>query len=724
VRAVFVGQAFDGWMTALEQLVGAGLGAGAMINFATASTAAARAHGPDLALAAVPVALSIARVSGQRAATAFFAAAATAAARLKEHTAFRTWLRTVEEVCNLAPESAVPFLQATDSTLAILDVIAYRAWALNGIRLGGDDPALRLGYFTQSDQALLRSFDRAPDDVALADCERSIKAFLAALWNYRPVIRPATIRPGGKAPRRAFFDGIIVRVPEHYGGFRGAEARHHFRAVMAHVAAHAVHSRQKFPVGTLKPVQVTLVGLIEDARVEALAIAEFPGLARLWRRFHYATPASAFTAEQLMARLSRALIDPTYKDDDPWVNKGRLLFSEQRANLGDPAISRAIGGLLGNDIGQMRIQFNPRTHIVEPSYRDDNMGLWDFGDQPPEHAETAEMIVEAVRIREEEKAEAPERRERSDGPVPPAGIAARMKAVEEDEGLPLAKLPEWDHISGVMRQDWVTVLDHRVKPASSQSLDDTLRTYAAVEARIARLVGAAKVSRPERMRRQRQGDQLDYDACISATIERRLGRSPDPFIYETRVMRARDLSVLLLLDISESTRDRVRDTTTTVLTLGEAMAGLGDPFAIHAFCSNSRDEVRYYRVKDFAEPYGAVTRARLAGLRGMLSTRLGAALRQAGAEVSRQPNHRRLVLVVTDGEPSDVDVVDRQYLVEDCRKAVQQLSHLGVDVFGVGLDGGGESYLARIFGRRNYLVINRLESLPEKLPMLYFHLTR
>ena len=108
----------------------------------------------------------------------------------------------------------------------------------------------------------------------------------------------------------------------------------------------------------------------------------------------------------------------------------------------------------------------------------------------------------------------------------------------------------------------------------------------------------------------------------------------------------------------------------------------------------------------------------------MLSTRLGAALRQAGAEVSRQPTHRKLVLVVTDGEPSDVDVVDRHYLVEDCRKAVQQLSHLGVDVFCVGLDSGAENYLPRIFGRRNFLVINRLEALPEKLPMLYFRLTR
>ena len=732
VRAAFPGSAFDSWMMGLEQLVAAGAGPGAIINFASASLAIARTYGTDVACAIVTPAISISRASGLQSLAVFFNAALKAAERLKEPTAYRAWLRTVEEVCSLAPESALAILQGTDTALAVLDSMGYRAWTLNGVRSAGDDLARRLSYFSHPDEALLKSFDRAPDDVGLGDCERALKAFLSALWDYHPAIRAAAIRPGGKAPRRSSFDGVIVRVPEHYGGFRGAEARRHFRAVLSHVGAHAVYGAQKFPVGTLKPIQVALVGLIEDARVETLAAAEFPGLARLWRRFHYAEPGGAFTAEQLMARLSRALIDPAYEDDDPWVNKGRLLFHEQRNNLKDQNISRTIGSLLGNDIGQMRVQFNPKTYIVEPSYRDDNVGIWDFGDNPPEHAETAEVIVEAVRIRQEEKEQAPERRDRSENQGAPAGIAAQMRALAEDEGLPLSKLPEWDHISGVMRQDWVTVLDYQVKPAPSSSIDETLQKYASVESRIARLVGAAKVSRPERMRRQRQGDRLDYDACIAATIERRLGQSPEPNIYETRVMRARDLSVLLLLDISESTRDRVRDTTTTVLALeraaaallAEAMAGLGDPFAIHAFCSNGRDDVRYYRVKDFAEPYGTLTRSRLAGLRGMLSTRLGAALRQAGSEAARQPTHRRLVLVVTDGEPSDVDVVDRTYLVEDCRKAVQQLSHLGVDVFCVGLDGGGENYLSRIFGRRNFLLINRLESLPEKLPSLYFRLTR
>jgi nitric oxide reductase NorD protein len=157
--------------------------------------------------------------------------------------------------------------------------------------------------------------------------------------------------------------------------------------------------------------------------------------------------------------------------------------------------------------------------------------------------------------------------------------------------------------------------------------------------------------------------------------------------------------------------------------LSGAMAGLGDPFAVHAFCSNGREEVRYYRVKDFGEAYSDRVRSRLAGLRGQLSTRLGAALRHAGTEVQARQTHRRLVLLVTDGEPSDIDVADKRYLVEDARKAVHDLSQKGIDVYCVGLDGGGESYLQRIFGRRNFMMINRVESLPEKLPLLYLRLT-
>ena len=157
--------------------------------------------------------------------------------------------------------------------------------------------------------------------------------------------------------------------------------------------------------------------------------------------------------------------------------------------------------------------------------------------------------------------------------------------------------------------------------------------------------------------------------------------------------------------------------------LAHALEGLGDPFALHAFCSNGRDEVRYYRIKDFGQPYGNEARSRLAGLRGGLSTRIGAALRQAATEIVQQATHRKLILVVTDGEPSDVDVADRTYLVEDARKAIHGIAHEGINVFCVGLGSGGEKYLPRIFGRRNFMQIDNVESLPERLPMLYFRLT-
>lgn len=340
-------------------------------------------------------------------------------------------------------------------------------------------------------------------------------------------------------------------------------------------------------------------------------------------------------------------------------------------------------------------------------------------------------MLESVRMESRETSAEPDKHTRNQDDSRNAGRAAPTRQSKEDSGVPIARHPEWDYVSGSLRHDWTTVMEFKPRQAATHQIDDILVQHEAVEQRIARLVRATKVSRPRRLRRQIQGDQLDLEACIDAAIDRRVGLLPESRIYETREMLSRDLSTLLLLDVSESTRDRVRDTNTTVLAMeraaaalmAQAMSDLGDPFAIHAFCSNGRSEVRYYRVKDFHEPYTALTRGTLAGLRGMMSTRLGAALRQAGDEILQHATHRKLVIVITDGEPSDIDVPDRNYLIEDARLAVQSLAHRGIDVFGVGLDSGAEWALPRIFGRRNFLKLARVEALPERLPALYLRLT-
>ena len=153
-----------------------------------------------------------------------------------------------------------------------------------------------------------------------------------------------------------------------------------FRACVAHATAHVALTRTRFPIGSLKPLQIALIGLIEDARVEALAMRAFPGLRRLWAPFHVAEPSGVITAPSLLARLARALFDPDYADRRLRAPRAAHCLRRRRNASTTCHSSRRIGGLLGNDLGQMRVQFNARTYVVEPVYRDDGLGLWDFGE--------------------------------------------------------------------------------------------------------------------------------------------------------------------------------------------------------------------------------------------------------------------------------------------------------------------------------------------------------
>ncbi len=731
LRTALPGQSLETWLDSLERIARLPNPQPLIRKFARASIVLAQRLGADASLSIGPVSLALATATGPRAAALFLDMLPLVAGEAGDAGSFVIWLRTINELSLQAPDSVETVIQHSPTVLARLTARGFRSWVFGGLHATQDDAASRRTYFAQTDSHSLSAFERNEHDVVFSDVEQPVRVFLRALWNVQPALRAAHVRPGTKAVRRSSFDGLFVQVPEVYSGYRGAQAHSHYFAVAAHIAAHIAYSRQRFAKGSLKPLQRALVGLIEDARVEALAIDVYPGLRRLWLPFHNAQAGVGLTAELLMMRLSRALLDPDFLDDDPWVLKGRQMFFDRRARWHDPAISREIGNLLGNDLGQMRLQFNPKSYVVEPSYRDDGNGLWELDDVPPELSEAAETAIESVRISEREDKQDREKREREDDANQNANKAALAKPADEEAGVPIALLPEWDYVSATQRRDWVTVLEFKPKRAPPDQIEQLLRQHEDVERRIERLVRAAKVSRPRRMRGQPQGDRLDLDACIRASIDRRIGLTPEPRIYETSEMLSRDLSVLLLLDVSESTRDRVKDTTTTVLgleraaatLLAQAMHELGDPFAIHAFCSNGRSELRYYRVKDFGEPYSPLTRGGLAGLRGMMSTRLGAALRQAGAEIRRQPTHRKLVMVITDGEPSDIDVPDSAYLVEDARRAVQALSHEGINVFGVGLESEAHSALPRIFGNRNFVKVARIEALPERLPMLYFRLT-
>ncbi|HEY4042561.1 MAG TPA: VWA domain-containing protein, partial [Rhodopila sp.] len=614
-----------------------------------------------------------------------------------------------------SPECVPPAAANAGMILQALGPDGLADFVSVGLKAAARDKALRLRFFALTDPLAQRVLAQGGGGFTMH--ERRLKLFGAALWGRPPLLRPFPDAPGRPPARRASIADAVVLLPESFPGVPRAAQAALFRAAVAHALAHLMAGAPRQPVGALKPVQLALIGLIEDARVETLAMRRFPGLRRLWAPYHLAR-AEGSTAPALLARLGRALFDMDYHDSHGFVAKGAELFAA--ADPDDPAVSRRIGGLLGNDLGQMRVQFNARTHVVEPPYRDDNLGLWDFGASAEATPDLLELMVEAARLRQQEGGG------RIEGqPAADAAVRARPVTATEPDGSVLARYPEWDRAQGVERPDWTCVRAVAAAAGDARHLEAAIEAVPDLRRRIDRLVRAVRPGRPRRLKHQPDGTDLDIDAVLDAEVALAAGETPDERLFRSSALRARDLATVVLLDVSESTRaDGVLDTErVAVALLADAMTRLSDPFALLAFASDGRERVRLTRIKDFSEPFGGAQRARLAGLAPGLSTRLGAALRHAGAELGAVRSFRRLVLVLTDGEPSDIDVPDPLDLVEDTRRAVLGLRSRGIDTFAVLFGTKGTEAGARMFGRSGYAGLRRLEDLPVRLSELYFRLS-
>jgi Mg-chelatase subunit ChlD len=635
----------------------------------------------------------------------------------------------MDDLAMRAPESVEAAASRMGEILSAGNIYSFESFVAAGLKLAAGDRRRRLAFFTLQDELARRLVERASAGIGFAETERQTKAFVTSLWGRPPLLRSFPGDTGQAPQRRAGIAGPLIRMPDIYRGVQGDAAYSLYRAAAAHAQAHLVFGGPRFPVGTLKPLQIALVTLVEDARVELMAMRQLPGLRKQWSPYHVAVAAGIAAAPTLLARLARALFDPCYDDDDNFVAKGRLMFEARLRGLEDPAISREIGMLLGNDLGQMRVQFNAKTYVVEPVYRDDGLGLWDFGDDAPSSGEALDLAVDAARV--EEREDPDQSSLRPDLLEEESGVGRARPVAPDQRGIVIAKYPEWDRAHGVERPEWTTVREVTAKPGAPRLVEEALDRADILRNRIRRLVRSVRVGRAIRLKRQLDGHDLDVDAVLDAGIALRLRQEPDPRVFRATTSKHRDLAVLLLLDISESTRDRLGSGASileierlAVAVLAEAMSALGDPFSLLAFASNGRDDVEMTTVKAFHEPYDRACVGRLAALSSGLSTRLGTALRHAGELISHARSFRKLVIVLTDGEPSDVDVADPLDLVEDARRAAVGLRARGIDGFGVVLGSNAMNSAARIFGRGNTMLVPRVEDLPVRLSELYFRLAR
>lgn len=616
-------------------------------------------------------------------------------------------LRDVIALCKVvalhAPSAMSSLTEQCKYLRTMLDLPGLSRWIQTGLRLYQRDSARLGGYFRLEDPIAVRSLSAEAKGSSLASVQMSLQYFLAGFCMADIEIKARKQESVMSLPIRAVLSDQVFLLPEYFLAIEGAEVGDIYTATLAHAIAHLRHSRLHQSTNKRKPLLIAVLSLIEDARVERLMGQQYPGLYALWGRFHTASgEKNDLTVASLTARLARAIHDASYEDPNHWVNKGRDLFEACVGRLDDVAAFIEVGSILANDLGQMRVQFVPQKYYVEPAYRDDNTVLWDFGSDSDDAPEDEVLARNAVQIAADDTRN-----------MEAVHIAPLTSCNEERYNY-----PEWDCYGDRMRENWTTVFDVPV-PWKARSSDVTMRRWPA-DQRLAFSARARLLDRAVRLRRQHEGDDIDLDGAIESRISVRGRMMPDPRVFQRPGKRRRNLTVLLLLDLSESTNDRIGGSFTSILDLekqaADALALSIDPdrdrIAIAGFASNGRSEVHFTRIKNYDDEYGDEQRRYLQAQRGGLSTRIGAALRHASSCLKTDLGEKKILFVITDGEPSDIDVSDRDYLVQDARHAVNDLTVAGIDTFCITLDKSADNYVQTIFGAWNYLIIDNARSLP------------
>ncbi len=699
------------WLEGADVVCALGRGRDLPVIFLEEMPEVARHCGEGVILGAADVARTLSDLTAPKAIAPFLQNLPSVARRLRDADLLRDWFRVMIHTAKVAKEAAEPLARSAPYLFSQLSIGGVKNWVEYGIRVYSSQPWRLPDYFGLQTADSHAALQRERSGTLYIDNERRLRMYLRSFWGLDADFRPYSEIFDQMRKPRPHLDRLGLHIPDVYEDAYGVSGLDRYRAAIAHLAAHAKWTRP-FLADNFSPFQHLAIEVFEDARVEWLAMERYPGLRRLWLKMHPrpepdACPEGYSCIRHRLAMLSYALLTPDHGYDDDMVHRYAALFAERMAeDPHDTKIAPELGvkWLTENythDFRQPKIWFEN----TEVPYRDDNRYLWifleDTDDEDDFHSDHGA-------------------RDHVRGPAAP------------DDGIPPRHYPEWDYQALTYRPDWVTVFE-RIQPAADPGeIDRLLKKHELLARRLKKVVDLLKPQLRRRIRYQEQGDELDVDMLIRAAIDLRMNVAPDPRVFQSYVRHGRDISMLLLLDLSESVKDTPPGADATILQLSqeatallaEAVQALGDPFAIAGFHSNTRFEVRFTHFKGFAEDWGDAVKGRLAAMEAGLSTRMGAALRRAGEELERRGEEKRLLLVLTDGAPHDIDVADPQYLREDARKAVVELEAKGITPFCISLDPRADEYVTDIFGQTGYTVIDRIDSLPEKLPQLFLNLTK
>ncbi len=726
-----------------------GRGKGLVICYLQEMPLVVKECGEDIIGDCIAAALKLSSMTSGEVITLMFSSLPTAARRLGDAELLRGYLTLIHQLSSTAARGLRPMLSHIDELLSKLTLSGLRRWANFGAQAYRRDFNNLTSYFSLESQDSLAMLQQERRGTLFIDTQRKLNFYLRALWG-----RDFFLRPTGAdyTDFRPYIEAHVLHMPDAVDDLGTVKGLELYRATAAHMAAHLCYTSSRISAEQLSPAQIFFIGFIEDARIEYKAIKDFPGLKKLW----YSLLVMEYAGEvehptmKVLEKMTLMLLDNSVTCDDNELNVFSEHFHSRIEQEQDHnQFSWHLGLELFNifavrkDVPSIRILERIRT-----PYRDDNRFVWEFEeftfDTMNEYISAAQRQVRKT-VSVIEMANEVDCELAGDDAQEIWTCATEMHPYEDDLNNTKSfnqmwgKEPisdpfhyqEWDYHIQLHRPDWVTVYERHQPRGNPEDIDKILTAHRPVAHRIKQIIDLLTPAGVQRQRNMEDGDEIDVNAAVDAMISMRMGEQPNPRITMRNVLKTRDLAVVVLMDLSESTNELVDGSDKTILQLtreavtlvATAINGIGDPFALHGFASDGRHDVQYYRFKDFNQHFDDDAKSRVAGMRGGFSTRMGAAMRHAGHHLLKQAERRKLLLIVTDGEPADIDERDPQHLRHDTKKAVEELYTQGVLSYCLTLDPHADSYVKRIFGANNYTIVDNVDKLPEQLPTLFASLT-
>ncbi len=288
--------------------------------------------------------------------------------------------------------------------------------------------------------------------------------------------------------------------------------------------------------------------------------------------------------------------------------------------------------------------------------------------------------------------------------------------------------PEWNFSARKYKLDFCKVFPVKTTDENIGYYNKTLKANARVlrnlKKRFAQMDNALEV-----VRRQPGGNDFDIDAVTDMYTDIISKHTPNEKIYLSKRKRKKDLSILFLLDLSLSSDgyisgNRVLDIEKQVMIiLGEALNDSQVEFEIAGFSSKTRNYCSYSTIKSFTMPWSK-GRNHIGAVEPSGYTRIGPALRHAGARLQQQASRKKWLVLLSDGKPNDYDKYEGKYGVQDVKQALRELNAEHINTYAVAIEDQARYYLPQMFGKNHYSILSSPVEMIQSLAKLYEKIER